>query len=396
MKEAFSRPAPTVRQLSGKDPEGAQILSVVCKRTYQVDARGRLVVAPEQTPLFEELVIDKVTPEILLHDTDLVPYKPLTDVLILGHAHAPRPSASVLTAVRIGERVKQVLAVGDRRATLSATGHVLFSEPQIFERMPLGYDRAYGGVDRVAEARLGDPTLPLKACMPRSAMGPGASEYSYPRNFAGKGYLIEPTPEAVEALVLPNLEDPADRLTPERIAAGTTRAWPKMPLPASYGVMDYGWFPRFSYLGVVPLHDQDPPDFAEIRRGFAPSSIARETFLMVDRDPGAQASEPDIDFRFTSCASLGLSLPHVRDDETIVLYNLHPKHEKWEIRLPGQRPEIMTDGRNGKMNRTAPVIQTITIEPDLDRVSVVWRGSARALRPYMPVELETMPLGVVW
>jgi len=239
----------------------------------------------------------------------------------------------------------------------------------------------------VVEVRFGDLTLPIKACIPQHLQGPGSSEYSYPRNFSGRGYLIEATPEAVEALELPNLEDPADRLTPERIAAGTTRGWPKMPLPASYGVMEYGWFPRFSYMGIVPLHDQDPPDFAEVRRGFAPASITRETFLL---------PEHDIDFRFACSASLGLSIPYVGDGETIVLYNMHPTQEKWEIRLPGQRPEISTDGRNGKMNRTDPVIQSITIEPDHDRVTVVWRGSARAIRPYMDMELDTMPLHVAW
>ncbi|WP_437962568.1 DUF2169 domain-containing protein (plasmid) [Sorangium sp. So ce119] len=387
MKESFSSPGLTARQLSAKDPEGGQILSVVCKRTYSVDGRGRLSRASEQVPLFEDFILDPAAPAVIVHDTDLVAFKPLTDVLVLGHAYAPGPASSLLTAVRVGERSKQVLVVGDRRAALSHTGRLLLSDPAPFERMPLGYDRAYGGIDAVAEARLGDPTAPIKACMPREAQGPGASEYSYPRNFAGKGYLIEATPEAVEALVLPNLEDPEDRLTPERMVVGSTRAWPRMPLPASYGALDYGWFPRFGYMGVVPLHDQEHAVFQEVRRGFAPASVLKETFLSPDHD---------VDFRFTCCGSLGLQLPHLAGDEELVLYNLHPRHPKWEIRLPGERPEIATDGRNGKMNKADPVIQTVTIEPDHDRVTVVWRGAARAIRPYMPTELEKMPLRVAW
>jgi len=382
-----SFPSPTVRQLSGKDPEGGQILSVVCKRTYHVDDRGRLTRAPEQIPLFEDFILDPATPTVIVHDVDLVPFKPVTDVLVLGHAYAPSAAASILTAVRIGHRSKQVLAIGDRRASLSRTGEILFSEPEPFERMPLGYDRAYGGIDAISESRLGDPTAPIKACLPREAQGPGVSEYSYPRNFAGRGYLIEATPEAVEALGLPNLEDLDDRLTPDRIVVGSTRAWPRMPLPASYGVVDYGWFPRIAYMGVVPLHEPEHAEFEEVRRGLAPESILKETFLTPD---------PEIDFRFTSCGSLGLQLSHLRGDEEIVLYNLHPQQPKWEIQLPGERPEIATDGRSGKMKKTDPVIQTITIEPDQDRVTVVWRGSSRAMRPYMPMELEKMPLYVAW
>ncbi|MGK4004643.1 DUF2169 domain-containing protein [Sorangium sp. So ce1036] len=388
MNEQHSTPGPTARQLSAKAPQGEPILSVVCKRTYLVDDRGRLSRAPEQIPLFDDLIVAPDAPAVLVHDTDLVAWKPLTDVLVLGHAHAPGGAASsVLTAVRIGERSKQVLVLGDRRASLSHAGHLLFSEPAPFERMPLGHDRAYGGIDAVAEARLGDPAAPIKACMPREAQGPGASEYSYPRNFAGKGYLIEATPDALEALELPNLEDPEDRLTPERLVVGSTRAWPRMPLPASYGALDYGWFPRLAYMGVVPLHDQEDAVFQEVRRGLAPASVLKETFL----DP-----DHDVDFRITCCGSLGLQLPYLSGGEEIVLYNLHPRHPKWEIRLPGERPEISTDGRNGKLNRTDPVIHTLTIEPDHDRVTVVWRGAARALRPYMPAELATMPLRVAW
>ena len=387
MKEIVTSPHAAVRQLSARDPEGELILSVLVKRTYHVDARGRLSRAPEQIALFDELVVDPVNPALVVHDTDLVPYKPVTDVVVLGHAHSRQPVRSLDTSVRVGKHCRQVVVLGDRRVTLSSAGCLVFSEPEPFERMPLGYDRAYGGVDHVAEARLDDPAAPIKACLLREPVSLGASACSYPRNFAGKGYLIDATSEAVEALRLPNLEDPADRLTPERLAVGNTLAWPKMPLPAAYGVVDYGWFPRISYVGIVPPHDQDPPDFAEVRRGFAPASIAKDTFL---------AADPQVDFRFTSCASLGLALPHLAGDEEIVLCNLHPAYATWTLRLPGERPELFTDGRNGRLNETAPVLQSLTIEPDHDRITAVWRGSARAIRPYLPVELETMPLYASW
>ena len=41
-------------------------------------------------------------------------------------------------------------------------------------------------------------------------------------------------------------------------------------------------------------------------------------------------------------------------------------------------------------------IHTVLIEPDEARLSVLWRGCAPALRPYMPKELETMPFRVEW
>jgi hypothetical protein len=42
------------------------------------------------------------------------------------------------------------------------------------------------------------------------------------------------------------------------------------------------------------------------------------------------------------------------------------------------------------------VLHHVVIEPDVDRVSVVWRGSAPALRRYMLEELLAMPLLVTW
>ena len=43
-----------------------------------------------------------------------------------------------------------------------------------------------------------------------------------------------------------------------------------------------------------------------------------------------------------------------------------------------------------------PVIDTLLIEPDEMRLSIVWRGTAPALRPYSREELASMPLRVVW
>ena len=46
------------------------------------------------------------------------------------------------------------------------------------------------------------------------------------------------------------------------------------------------------------------------------------------------------------------------------------------------------------MNPTEPRLHTVLIEPDLERVTLVWCGSAPALRPYLPDELARMPLRV--
>ena len=95
-------------------------------------------------------------------------------------------------------------------------------------------------------------------------------------------------------------------------------------------------------------------------------------------------------------ASPGLVVPYLKGGEEIWLGNMHPRLETLRIKLPLKAPRLFTDGRNGKMNPTEPVMHTVLIEPDEDSVSILWRGSAPALRPYLPDELTAMPLRAEW
>jgi hypothetical protein len=207
----------------------------------------------------------------------------------------------------------------------------------------------------------------------------------YPRNPVGVGYLIDAGPEAVERLVLPNLEDPEDPLTADRVVLGDPDRWPILPLPQATEWMHYEWFPRVAFLGLIPDHDPSVGPPAEIRRGFAPEGL-------MDLAPPWQKVDP------LACngASVGLRLPHLGGGEAIGLEHVHPRRARFAFHLPPERPGIWTDGRGGALTPTDPVIHTVLLEPDEDRLSIVWRGAAPALRPYLPEELESMPLRVQW
>ena len=58
--------------------------------------------------------------------------------------------------------------------------------------------------------------------------------------------------------------------------------------------------------------------------------------------------------------------------------------------------DVPAAGRKGAMTPTEPAVHTLIVEPDADRVTVLWRGCAAALRRYAPQELATMPLRVEW
>jgi hypothetical protein len=377
----LTQPCKFCRQMSGSAPDGSNILSVLLKLTYMIDDGGRLQPAPEQLPLVVSVRADERNPKILDADTDLYPFKVAADVVVTGHAYGYESRRRFNAVVRVGTASKSIAVIGDRRCALGREGRVVISDPLPVQTIPLRYDRAYGGRDAVASAKYGNVYDELRKYLSEPLKQLDLNVYDYPRNPAGRGFVVEVTREALESVQLPNFEDPQDLLTAEHLAAGTIGSWPRMPLPQGLSWVDPSWFPRVAYFGMVPKHDRVAEPIAEVQRGFAPADV-------LDDKP----VDEKFDFRCANGASLGLQFPHLVGNEEIELRHLHPTKPLWKFQLPGVCPKLWTDGRKGKLNVTVPVVHTVLVEPDRDRVSIVWRGSAQALRPYMDDELATMPL----
>ena len=376
-------PTPNIKQLSGKDPNGALLLSVLVRHTYHQDSEGRWVLAPEQQPLVGGLVENEAGE--LIADPDLFPWKGKTDLVLQGHAYGRGRDQFDVNIWVSGQSVKKIRVIGNREVAALGNGEIYFGPPAVVGKIPLSYTRAYGGTDKAAEAT--GPNGWLKTAKELSLPEDEIqlmNVYRYPRNPLGRGYLIEATVEAIHQIALPNLEDPLDLLTPKRLTVHNPGYWHRMPLPQSTGWLDSGWFPRLAYMGACQGTLDEPKSIAEIDRGFAPKNILERRDMSTD----------DI-FRLIQGASLGLQLPHFRGGETITIDNVTPDGNRFGFRVP-ERPKIWVDGRRGTMKETEPVIHTVVVEPDLKRVSIVWRGAAPAIRPYLPDELAKMPLKVVW
>ncbi|CAN5807531.1 DUF2169 domain-containing protein [soil metagenome] len=378
-------PTPFTAQVAGRDPAGRFILSVLAKRTYTLTPAGRCDLAETQTPLIADPEFAGPAGRLLLHDRDLYPFKPLTDIVINAHAYPTLNPAAGEVVVRIRDVEKRIAVIGDRTAALSASGAVLFSAPAPFEKLPLTFDRAYGGRDAVAEARAGNLYAPL-------AMGAGLtpamleemSPFTYRRNSAGRGFLITPTPEALAALLLPNFEYPDQPLTPATLAAGHEDRWAFMPMPAGVTWFSPAWYPRVSWYGISPLAPQSPAHVPEESRGWAPAGSL---------DPDG-FDEPNL--RMVCGAAPGLSVPLLEGGEEIELAGVWPGRGACTIRLPAHPPTLKTDGRKGAFENARAFLHTVLIEPDLARVTLVWRGAAVALRQYAADELTKMPYVVEW
>lgn len=368
-------PDPSVRQISGNGPDGKPVLSVLARRTYAADDRGALQPLPGPAPLVAEPVIDEA--ELLVADLDLYPWKRHSDVIVLGHAYGREREGSFAAAIAAGAQRATLRIHGARRAARGADGRIRFSDPAEAGKVPLSLAMAYGGRDAVTERALGNPYEADR----REDFDPDlASPYRYPRNPWGRGFVVGASDAVIEAALLPQIEDPADLLTPERLVAERPARWTAMPLPTGCGWLPYAAFLRMACLRILPNGEVPPGGLPESRRGWLPAEV--HVHGVPDREDA---------LRLAQGAWPQLRAGPLQAGDTVTLERLHPRCPTWSFRVP-KAPSLAVDGRKpGRLVAAPAVVHTLIVEPDAGRVTVVWRGSAPALRPYTAEELATMP-----
>ena len=372
-------------QLSGLDERKRPILSVITKKSYHLTLQGNCIPQDVSLTLCDEFKFYTDCQDLLKEDLDEYPLKPFTDVVVKGEARNIQPLPFFESLVQIGSHKVSFSAIGNRKAYLTPGGKIKFTSPELIQQIPLRYDFAYGGKDLIAEKKLELPSPELTEAFSEEIAWFSISPYRYMRNPCGKGYIVEESNDSLETLELPNLEDPTDLLTPESVIVKDPLRWMEMPLPRCTDWVSPTWFPRIAYLGLFEYPQKSNRPLGEIIRHWAEGNI-------IERKTAGNS----FNFRFTNGASLGLQLPYLKLREQITLVNIHPKLKEYSFRLPEEYPKIWVDGRNGKLLETKPVIHTIVIEPNENRLSLVWRGSAPAVRPYLEEELKTMPYKVEW
>ena len=301
------------------DAEGIDAIWAIVKGTFTIGdvlsiAELQAEIALADTYLGEPAESSVRTP------SDIGLKKPGTDVLLLGHAYAPqaRRAKEVDVSIRIGPVSKRVRVFGDR-VWGSGIVRSSISTPEPFERIPLIWERAFGGLDVV------DGRTP-------ETHGEG-------RNPVGAGFRVKNGRKPLNGLRLPNLEEPRSLISD----------WQDRPAPACFAPLCAHWEPRRSFAGTY--------DERWLKR--------RAPYL-----------PEDFDSRFFQIAPTDLiSRGHLRGDESIEVSGATPSG-KLQCRLPGQRIEVtflLDDERLARM----PVLDTVLIEPDEGRVVLVWRSMLR-------------------
>ena len=298
------------------DPGGIDSLYTVVKGTFaldRLDAWGMPALAAEQVP---PVLADEHHGEPLASSvrapSDVALVKPATDVLLMGSAYAPagRPVTWMDVTLTAGPMVKTVRVFGDRvwrdGATVSATA------PAPFKRMPLVWERAYGGTDQAAGEPRGEP-----------------------RNPVGAGFRAPDGEKRLAGLPLPNLEDPGEPVLD----------WKDAPPPAAFAPVAPHWLPRRSFAGTYDEAWQS----------------GRAPYLPTDFDP-----------RFFQLAPPGLVAPgYFQGGETVEVTGATPEG-RLRFRLPALAVQVEYALNGG--TETPPVhLDTVLIEPDERRVVLVWR-----------------------
>lgn len=296
--------------------EGRPLLSLVVKATYVLGS-GPLRLADEQVPVkVEGESWGKPEESSYRYEPECAPFKPAADVVLVGHAHASaRDTTSLLVSLKVGPRQKSVRVTGDR-VWFKSLGSISMSRPLGFERLPLRYERAFGGWDR---------------------SHPEAERHTFePLNPVGVGFRTSPR-HFEEGLRLPNLEDPVHPLK---------QFGQKVP-PAAFGFISPHWQPRAAYAG---------------------------TYDEAWRKQRMPRLPKDFDRRFFNAAPPDLVVPgYLKGGEPVTVLNA--SHGPLSFTLPAQAPpEVVATLSFAGDARLEMQLDTCIIDTDLHRLMLLWRG----------------------
>src|ERR1041385_3668520 len=207
------------RVMPSMDREGVDVLLVVIAARFVLPEPGeddpllRLSPTQEPPPLADEY-LGEPGQSTIRHEGQSAYTKPATDVYVCGAACAPdgHPVTEMNVNIRVGSCAVDLRVYGDRVWQRSMTGGARPSSAKPFVRMPLVWERAYGGV---------------------AASSTEAHPRFEPRNPIGCGFENN-TADAL-GKPLPNIEDPRHLLNsvsdrPAPIGVGpVARPWPPRP-----------------------------------------------------------------------------------------------------------------------------------------------------------------------
>jgi hypothetical protein len=255
-------------------------------------------------------------------------YKPMIDVIVTGHAYAPkgRRVETMVVGIRVADLKKTVMVSGDRFWRLGPMGHVP-SAPQPFERLPVVYERAFGGGSPSAEAER------------------AVAAYE-PRNPVGIGLPGTATGDPLVTSEVPNIEYASQRMESVK----------QRPTPAGFGPISPSWQPRVGFAGTYDDH------WLKAQAPLLPHDFDPRFFQAVPADQQSSA---------------------IRPGDVVDVAGMTPDG-RWTFQLPPLDVPLALVHAD-RIEHTKAVLDTIHLEPDEYRFHLTARLSIPLIRNRAPL-----------
>lgn len=316
---------------------------VVMRQTLLIEPDGALKYADTQEPLaVADDYFGEINKSSVRQESDLAPFKPRCDVIVVAAAYAPggTPASRFEVSLRMtsasdeGTILDKALIVTGRRSWRKAGifRHWKLSDPEPIASLPIRYEFAYGGEQKLDDDSSLDPT----ASADEPPATPPSRHSVIEANPVGMGYSEEwfRKAKALDRIPAPQLEDPRCPVTTfgERYA------------PQGFGVITKAWLPRRE------------------RAGTADDAFAKSDRWLPE----------DFDFAFWNGAHPDMQVPYLRGDEALELTNLTPEGTL-RFALPGHRPYALVRYQDGDIQPAAINLDTLIVDCERKSVGLVHR-----------------------
>jgi hypothetical protein len=352
-------------QFDAVDQHDTSFHVIVAKTAYMLgprDAAGNaaLTPVPDARLNVEDRPFDDSLDASVRQESDFAPYKPACDVIVNATAHAPGGKPGPVFQVSLTLRGVQGAPLIDKRLDISG-------ERSFQKKMALWRMVQWSG--KVASAGLLQPnpwrislaqpatSLPLRYAFanggecridPGDVSGAPAAHESSDENPCGRGFTRRWYMGA----------KPATQFTARQFWQAAHGA--ALPAPAGLGVVGRGWLPRRALAGTFG----DKASWSE-------DDVPRLPM--------------DFDFAYYNCAPRDQQCAYLGGQESVTLLNLcgphHPSaavdakgNTVLQFTLPQQALFLLAADGSDMLLVERLVIDTVTIEPDENRVDLVWRA----------------------
>ena len=300
-----------------RDRDGTEVWVVATRATFGIDLEGRQRLVEPQ-PAVSRVPRYKGRPgeSSLLEESDLVSQKVATDVVVLGAAFAPggEPVRETTVRLRVGRIDKSLRIYGERTWKRGVLGPRP-GRPQPFVRMPIEYERAYGGADTIAR----DPRK--HGCEKRNPIGMGYARRR--RHLLGRP--------------APNIE----------LVGGSSGRSGRARAPGGFGPIARNWEPRLTLAGTYDESwERD-----------------RSPLLPLDYEPAFEQCAPE-DQQVSG---------FLRGGERVELWNMTPDGHL-AFTLPKVTVGLQTHFYDGTMENHRGALHTLLILPEERQFAMVWHS----------------------